>query len=72
MHITPNKEGLSLFEILYRQPYQIPSLRQTPAAEMGDTLTDKMETKDTDTEECKRENTTTPYVGCFLQALRVT
>ena len=42
MHITPSKDGVSPFEILYGRPYVIPNFRHTPATEAEDTLADYM------------------------------
>lgn len=42
MHITPTKDGLSPFEVLFGRSYQIPELRHTPAQEAEDSLTDYM------------------------------
>lgn len=42
MHITPNTEGMSPFEMLYGRHYEIPDLRHTPATEAEDTLAEHM------------------------------
>ena len=42
MHITPTKDGLSPFEVLFGRSYQIPELRHTPAQEAEDSLADYM------------------------------
>lgn len=43
MHIAPNKEGMSPFEIFHEGPYEIPTLMHTPATEAEHTLPDNID-----------------------------